>query len=118
MTWLAVGIGGMIGAIMRYGVVQLVSAPLGTLCVNVLGSFVIGVLAAWLEWRSGVSESFKAFLLPGLLGGLTTFSAFALDSLTLMERSDMMQAAIYILASVLLSLLAAFVGMMIVRGIV
>lgn len=116
--------GGGIGAGLRHGV-NLGAArwlgtefPWGTLTVNVVGSFLIGVLAAWFAFRgdSYATQSLRLFLTTGILGGFTTFSAFSLDFALLFERGDAMLAAIYVVASVALSLVAIFAGLWLVRS--
>ncbi len=117
---LQVALGGAIGASARYGVNILAaritpSLPLGTLTVNVLGCLGMGLLAAMLALRGG--QHLAPFLLTGVLGGFTTFSAFALDMTVLMERGDSGLAAGYVVISVVLSLLAVLAGLAIGRGV-
>lgn len=118
-NFLQVALGGAIGASARYGVNILAGRlvpgfPLGTLIANVLGCFAMGVLAALLALRGG--QHWAPFLLTGLLGGFTTFSAFTLDTMTLWERGAGGVAIGYVLASVVLSLLAVIAGLAIGRG--
>ena len=121
---LSIGAGGALGAISRYSVsatsAQVWGAqfPYGTLIVNVLGSFVMGVLVALFAHYWSPPAEIKAFLIVGFLGAFTTFSAFSLDSITLLERGDYFNAALYISASVLLSIAALFTGLFIIRQIV
>ncbi len=119
-NFLQVALGGALGASARYGVNIMAARwapglPLGTLIVNVLGSFIMGLLAAVIAHRGG--QHVAPFLLTGLLGGFTTFSAFSLDTLTLWERGQVGLAAGYVLASVALSLLAVIAGLALGRGI-
>jgi len=93
--------------------VTTVGAPLGTLAVNVLGSLVIGVLFIWL----GARESWQLFLMTGVLGGFTTFSAFSLDTLKLIEGGQTLQALAYVAGSVALSLAAVTLGAALARGV-
>ena len=88
--------------------------PWWTLAVNVAGSFLIGLLAG-LFGALETGHHARLFLTTGFLGGFTTFSAFSLDALTLWERGAASHAALYVLASVLLSLLAAAMGLMLSR---
>lgn len=117
-----VGLGGMLGAVMRFGIIHLVrdgmgyASPYGTLAVNVIGSFLIGVLTVLAAQGLHLSAQARLFLLPGMLGGFTTFSAFAMDSVTFFERAQHIEALAYIAASVLMSLLAAYSGMALMRG--
>lgn len=116
-------LGGGIGAALRHGVnitaAQLLGLafPWGTFIVNVLGSFLIGVLAAWFASRDGgISQHVRLFLVTGILGGFTTFSAFSLDFALLFERGEVAQGVAYVLGSVLLSLGAIFLGLFVVRS--
>lgn len=114
--YLQVAIGGAIGSVARLGMYRAIPAqgfPLATFAVNVGGSLVMGLLAALLAQRGG---AWAPLLLTGVLGGFTTFSAFSLDALTLWERGQGALAALYVAASVLLSLAAVFLGMAMGRG--
>ena len=122
LGYLLVFIGGGLGAVARHGVNRAGLAVLGpgfpwwTLAVNVSGSFLIGLLAGLFgAWESG--HNLRLFLITGILGGYTTFSAFSLDALTLWERGAFQQAGLYVLGSVILSLLAAAIGLMVTRAI-
>lgn len=83
----------------------------GTLVVNVVGSFAIGLLAGYFAFRPGIGQHMRLFLTTGLLGGFTTFSAFSLDTALLIERHQYALAAGYAAGSVLASLIALFVGL-------
>lgn len=118
--FLQVALGGAIGATARYGVYRAIAwhgpgFPLATALVNVLGSLVMGLLAALMMHRIG--DQYAPLLLAGVLGGFTTFSAFSLDALILWERGQTMGAGVYVIASVLFSLLAVLVGIAIGRGL-
>ncbi len=89
--------------------------PMGTLAVNVAGSFLMGLLTALFAHRMGVPQHLKLFLTTGILGGFTTFSAFSLDAALLWERGAWGPFAAYALGSVILSLAALFAGMAAVR---
>jgi fluoride exporter len=120
MHWLLVFVGGGLGAVARHGLNRAGLAWLGpgfpwwTLAVNISGSFLIGLLAG-LFGAMETGQNARLFLITGFLGGFTTFSAFSLDALTLWERGAQYQAGLYILASVILSLLAAAVGLLVTR---
>jgi CrcB protein len=101
-----VALGGALGAVLRYLMVTAIGAPLGTLAVNVVGSFAIGILFVWLGARDG----WQLFLMTGVLGGFTTFSAFSLDTLKLVQAGQALQAVAYVGASVALSLAAVALG--------
>lgn len=111
---LLVAAGGAIGAVARYGAVQIVSKffafLVGTMLVNIFGSLLIGVLMAKLQ-----SEPMKLLLVTGVLGGFTTFSAFSWDILQLMQKQQFAAALIYVLGSVILSLVAVYFGYMIAK---
>lgn len=117
-------LGGAIGAGLRHGVnigaMRLFGTgfPWGTFTVNVVGSFLIGAFAAWFAFRgdSHTTQSLRLFLTTGILGGFTTFSAFSLDFALLFERGDAMLGAVYVAASVAVSLLAIFAGLWVVRS--
>jgi CrcB protein len=91
--------------------------PAGTLAVNILGSFAMGLLIAILARKtSGASNELRLFVATGFLGGFTTFSAFSLDFALMWERGDQITSALYLLASVCLSILALFAGLALVRA--
>ena len=85
--------------------------PWGTLFVNVLGSLVMGLFIAWMTKRTGTSNEMRLFVATGILGGFTTFSAFSLDVVNMVERGAMAGAFGYIAASVIISLSAVFIGL-------
>lgn len=120
-TFLQVALGGAIGASLRYasniGAMRLFGPgfPYGTLFVNIAGSFLMGVLVVTLAKKGGTHLA--PFLMTGILGGFTTFSAFSLDVFTIYERGQAGTALLYVAASVLLSLAALGVGVLISRGI-
>jgi fluoride exporter len=118
---LLVALGGAIGSVFRYlvGVWGLRLAgpafPWGTLTVNIVGSFVIGVFAELITRKFGGSTDLRLLLMTGLVGGFTTFSAFSLDTIGLLERGEATTAIVYVVASVALSLLTVFAGLSVVR---
>ena len=121
-TFLAVGIGGGIGAITRYAVgalfIQRFGAgfPWGTLFINVSGSFLIGVIAQLALTRSfGVTPAVRTFATAGFLGGYTTFSTFSLDALVLIGDGAAALASLYALFSVAAGILAAYAGQVVAR---
>ena len=121
--YLAVFVGGGLGAALRHAVNRTSLAylgpafPYGTLIVNVVGGLLIGVLAEVFLVKGGGSQEFRLFLTTGFLGGFTTFSAFSLDAALMWQRGDYATLASYIVASVLLSIAALFVGMAAVRAL-
>lgn len=124
---LLVFLGGGLGSVLRY-LVGIASLRLwgpdypwsGTLTVNIVGSAVMGILAALLFSKYVPIEgrdTFRLFLMTGIVGGYTTFSAFSLDLYTLVERGDMVTALLYALGSVVLSLLALAAGLAAARAL-
>lgn len=119
---LQVAIGGALGAVLRYLSVSQATAwfgagfPFGTLFVNVLGSFVMG-LAAHLLVRDGAILPISPMIMTGILGGFTTFSAFSLDAVRLYENGQTGAATLYVLGSVLLSISALVAGLALARAI-
>ncbi|MFN3822703.1 MAG: CrcB family protein [Pseudorhodobacter sp.] len=108
-----VALGGAIGSALRFLTVAMVGAPLATMIVNVAGSFVMGVLFIILAPRITAAP----FLMAGILGGFTTFSAFSLDAYKLYEAGLVGQAAGYVAGSVVLSILALVLGVVFARGV-
>jgi CrcB protein len=121
MLYLIVFFGAGLGGALRHGVnvgaARLFGYgfPLGTLIVNIAGSFLMGVLAGYFLFRPGVPQHVKLFLTTGILGGFTTFSAFSLDTALLIERHAYWLAAAYVAGSVAASVIALFAGMSIYR---
>ena len=112
-----VALGGALGSVARFLTVTAAARiapgwPMGTLAVNVLGSFAMGVLFVVLAQRSQLSP----LLMTGILGGFTTFSAFSLDALKLWQAGQPVQAAVYVAASVGLSLFAVALGAALAKG--
>jgi CrcB protein len=122
MLYLIVFLGAGIGGALRHGV-NVSSArlfgfgfPYGTMIVNVVGSFLMGVLAGYFAFRPGINQHLRLFLTTGILGGFTTFSAFSLDTALLVERHAYGMAAGYAVGSVLASVSALFLGLAVFRG--
>jgi CrcB protein len=121
---LLVFLGSGLGGAARYGVnVWSLKAfgpqfPAGTLIVNVVGGLAMGLIAGWLAFRAPVpwSQDLRLFLTTGILGGFTTFSAYSLDAVTLIERGDYGAAALYVVLSVVLSIAAVAVGLAVIRS--
>ena len=117
MVLVYVAVGGAVGSMCRYLTMNWVSSftskefPYGTLAVNILGSFLLGLLIAFLVTILPRGRELHALIAVGFLGGFTTFSAFSMDVYLLMEKGQMMAAATYIILSVTVSVLALFFGM-------
>ncbi len=119
----AVAVGGAIGSVLRYLFNIEITRHLGTnfpwgiLCINLLGCFIMGVAAEAFALRFSAPQEMRSFMLTGILGGFTTFSAFALDTGVMLERNDTGLAALYIAASVGGSILSLFLGLYAVRTV-
>lgn len=122
MAFFVVFLGGGLGAAIRHGINLGVGRLLGggfpyaTFIINVSGSFVMGLMAAWFAFKGDASQHWRLFLTAGVLGGYTTFSTFSLDAALLYERDQFMLAAIYVIGSVALGLVGLFAGLAIVRS--
>lgn len=118
---LAIAGGGALGAVARFGVSNGVyrwlgrDFPWGTLAVNLLGSFVMGLLFVLLLERALLPPEVRAAVLVGFLGAFTTFSTFALETLTLVEQGETLRALLNIAASVLVCLFACWLGIVSAR---
>jgi len=112
---ISVAVGGAIGAVLRYIVGSAVAFPLGTLAINVIGSFLISVV--WVVFAARGLHHWLPFVMTGLLGGFTTFSAFSLDTIRLVEAGRIATAGGYVMVSVGLSIAACVMGLWIARGI-
>jgi CrcB protein len=121
MGYLIVFLGGGLGSAARHGANVLCAQvlgtryPLGTFCINVLGSLLIGVLAESFALKAHLPLNMRLFLITGILGGFTTFSAFSLEIGLLYERGEILAAIAYAAASVMCGVLALFAGMALVR---
>jgi CrcB protein len=121
MGYLIVFVGAGIGGALRHGVnlaavrVLGYGFPFGTLVVNVVGSFLIGLLAGYFAYRTGLNQHLRLFLTTGILGGFTTFSTFSLDAALLVERHSYGLAAAYVIGSVALALAGLFLGLALFR---
>jgi CrcB protein len=121
MSYLVVFLGGGVGAALRHGINLAVprmlgtAFPYGTMLINVSGSFIMGLVAGYFAFKGDASQHWRLFLTTGILGGYTTFSAFSLDAAVLYERGEVGLAALYVLASVVLSIVGLFAGLALVR---
>ena len=123
MPYLAVALGGALGAVARYWISTSIQPPnnsefpVRTLLVNVIGSLLIGILFVVIAEKSLLSESYRQLLIVGFLGAMTTFSTFSLDALLLFQQGHYNTALFYILSSVVVCLFAAYAGLLIARTI-
>lgn len=122
VSLLFVAIGGALGSVCRYlvgvGAGRLLGTdfPFGTIIVNIAGSFIMGLFIELLAVKFDGSESLRLFVAVGILGGFTTLSSFSLDTIVLFERGAVATAAIYVGASIVLSLAALVAGLHLVRA--
>jgi len=126
MQWgvlLVVALGGAAGSLLRYLVAGAVQPawwpgfPFGIFVVNITGGLAMGLITALAALKLNLTPEMRAFLTTGVLGGYTTFSTFSLDSAMLMERGAYAQAGAYVIDSVILSVLALFAGLWLVRAL-
>jgi fluoride exporter len=122
-VWLAVALGGAIGSLVRYFVAGAVQSaawpgfPWGIFVVNISGGFIMGVIVELSALKLQLSPEVRAFLTVGILGGYTTFSTFSLDSALLIERGAYLSAGAYMAGSAILSVVALFAGLFLVRAL-
>jgi CrcB protein len=121
MAYLIVFLGGGIGAAIRHGINIVVARffgtgfPFGTFFINVTGSLIMGLAAAYFAFKADAGQHLRLFLTTGILGGYTTFSTFSLDAALLYERGELGLAFLYVIGSVLLSIVGLFAGLALVR---
>ncbi len=120
---LLVAAGGAFGASFRHlfsgAALRLLGAgwPYGTFAINVIGSFLMGVLAGWLAFRGDGGQQWRLLLGTGVLGGFTTFSAFSLETALMIERREYLPAAAYVVGSAALAIAALFAGLWLARRV-
>ena len=117
MNYLLVFIGGGLGSSLRH-IINVVCArmsrngfPYHTFIINITGSIVMGLIAGYLAFKGDAAQPWRLFLMTGILGGYTTFSAFSLDTAVLYERGEIGLALFYVLGSVVLSIAGLFAGL-------
>lgn len=121
MNYVLVFVGGGLGASLRHAInVGCARAcgfnfPYGTFVINITGSLVMGLIAGYLAFKGEASQPWRLFIMTGVLGGYTTFSAFSLDAVTLYERGEMGLALFYVVGSVALSIAGLIGGLALVR---
>lgn len=114
MSYLWVAIGGALGSFLRFLINQQFAFPYGTMLINIFGSFVMGVAFVTLSTRTPSDTSL--FVMAGVLGGFTTFSAFSLDAFKLWQEGHTLFTILYIVSSVVFSILVLIFGMMLARA--
>ncbi len=118
-----IGIFGLIGVYLRYFAVLSVSKmypgafPWGTFLINTGGAFLIGIIYVLGFEKANISENLRVGLMAGLLGGFTTFSSYSLEAVILVEQTKYFLSAIYLIASSILGVVAAFAGMALARNL-
>jgi CrcB protein len=123
MNYLLVFIGGGLGSALRHTVNVICPKlfgthfPYHTFIINITGSTIMGLIAGYLAFKGDAGQSWRLFVMTGILGGYTTFSAFSLDAALLYERGELGLAAAYVLGSVMLSILGLFAGLALIRSI-
>lgn len=121
MNYLLVFVGGGLGASLRHAVnvgcarAWGLNFPYGTFLINITGSLVMGLIAGYLAFKGDASQPWRLFIMTGILGGYTTFSAFSLDAVTLYERGEVGMALFYVVGSVVLSIAGLVAGLALVR---
>jgi CrcB protein len=124
MNYLLVFIGGGLGSVLRHTVNVICPKlfgthfPYHTFIINITGSTIMGLIAGYLAFKGDAGQSWRLFVMTGILGGYTTFSAFSLDAAVLYERGEIGLAAFYVLGSVILSILGLFAGLALIRSLV
>ena len=124
MNYLLVFIGGGLGSALRHTVNVICPKlfgthfPYHTFIINVTGSTIMGLIAGYLAFKGDAGQSWRLFVMTGILGGYTTFSAFSLDAAVLYDRGEIGLAAFYVLGSVILSILGLFAGLALIRSLV
>ena len=117
---LAIGAGSFIGGVFRYLLSILIQSktpthfPFGTLTVNIIGCFFIGIVIGFFD-KGQISNEWKLFLATGVIGGFTTFSAFSIETFALFREGQAGYALLYVLASVLLGLLATYIAYSLIK---
>ncbi len=117
---LAIGAGSFIGGVLRYLLSNLIHTkslthfPVGTLTVNIIGCFIIGVIFGFTE-KANLNQEWRLFLATGIVGGFTTFSAFSIETIAMLRDGQFWGGAAYVMASVVLGLFATLIGVLLIK---
>jgi len=124
-TFMAVGLGGALGAMLRYAIslwavqrfeaLMPTAALIGTLIANAVGALLIGVLFVVITEKGLIAESWRPLLVIGFLGALTTFSTFSLETVGLLQQGEWLSAMVYVLSSVIICLFLTWAGIELAR---
>jgi len=123
MNYLLVFIGGGLGSVLRHTVNVVCPKFLGThfpyhtFIINITGSTIMGLIAGYLAFKGDAAQSWRLFLMTGILGGYTTFSTFEMETLLLAENGEFVKAALYVVLSVVIGFAAAFGGAYLARNL-
>ena len=122
LAFLAVGLGAALGAWLRWGLGNVLNAvfptlPMGTLAANLIGGYVIGLAVAFFGQHPGLSPEARLFIITGFLGGLTTFSTFSAEAVSLLTRGEVFWALVHMGSHLGGSLLLTWLGMLTVKAI-
>jgi fluoride exporter len=118
-NFLLVGLGGCLGSMLRFGAWHLfrsVNFPSATLIVNIIGSLIIGAVIGLSVKDANFSQNWKLFLTTGICGGFTTFSAFSVENLEMLQNGKYLLSLLYILSSIVLGIAAAWIGFKLVNN--
>ena len=121
MEYVWVGVGGSVGAIARFAMTRFAVArfgdtfPWGTLTINLLGAFTVGLILTWLTERTAAAPEFRLVLVVGFLGGYTTFSSYTFEAVAMAQRGNWLGASSYVFGSNVLGLAACAAGIVLAR---
>ena len=121
MNYLIVYLGGGLGATLRYAFnilgasVMITNAPIAPLTINVIGCLLMGFIAGYFAFRGNISQNFRLFIMTGIMGGFTTYSAFSLEVVSMFIRGQYYSASLYALITLIISIGATFIGINLIR---
>jgi fluoride exporter len=122
-SFLLVGIGGFFGSVARYATSRSIDLklnsifPYGTMTVNIVGSFILGIVIAWTSKKTDGAENLRLLFATGFCGGFTTFSAFAFENLNLLQQRMIGSAFLYALISLILGVVAVYTGILMAKNL-
>ena len=119
--YLIVYLGGRLGATLRYAFnvlgasVMITNAPIATLTINVIGCLLMGFIAGYFAFRGNISQHFRLFIMTGIMGGFTSYTAFSLEVVSMFARGQYYSASLYALITLIISIGATFIGINLIR---